>query len=485
MAHEQAGVTADLVCIDALGPQGEYRTRNREVIMSTAGVPVAELSLVPPLYVSRTLAAQRKIKPLPVPAREAALDKAADVFATAVIGGLDFDAYVELVSRISGLPIGVTRAGAGVVADAVATAFDAVRPARPVGAVLDWREERTRTGGAVWARRGEVFAVHAAGNGPGVHGLWPQALALGYRVAVRPSRREPLTAHRLVNALLCSGFRPEDAVYLPTDHGGADEIIRSADLAMVYGGQDVVDKYASDPTVMVNGPGRTKILITADRDWRDHIDLIVDSIANLGGMACVNTTAVLYEGDPVPLAKAIAERLAAIEPLPSEDERAILPTQPVDKAQALADYLAVKAAGTTPLLGADQVVAALGDGYAALRPAVHVLVAPGSGKLTDPLNIELPFPCVWVSPWSRDAGMEPLRNSLVVTAITGDDELIDDLLAEPTVTNVYSGNHPTYYSAPGIPHDGFLADGLMRNKGFIRDRDFPGRTVDAAPPEPT
>jgi len=27
VAHEQAGVTADLVCIDALGPQGEYRTR--------------------------------------------------------------------------------------------------------------------------------------------------------------------------------------------------------------------------------------------------------------------------------------------------------------------------------------------------------------------------------------------------------------------------------------------------------------------------
>jgi acyl-CoA reductase-like NAD-dependent aldehyde dehydrogenase len=469
VAHEQASITADLVCIDALGPRGECRTRNREVIMSTAGVPVAELSLVPPLYVSRTIAAQRKIKPLPVTAREAALANAADVFATAVIGGLDFDAYVELATRISGLPIAVTRAGARGVADAVATAFDAVRPARPVGAALDWREERARNGGAVWARRGQVFAVHAAGNGPGVHGLWPQALALGYRVAVRPSRREPLTAHRLVNALLLGGFRPEDAAYLPTDHAGADEIIRSADLAMVYGGQEVVDIYADDPTVMVNGPGRTKILITADRDWRDHVDLIVDSIANLGGMACVNTTAVLYEGDPVPLAQAIAERLATIEPLPSEDERAILPTQPVDKAQALANYLAVKAAGTTPLLGADQVVAPLSDGYAALRPAVHVLAEPGSGKLTDTLNVELPFPCVWVSPWSRDAGFEPLRNSLVIAAITGDDELIDDLLAEPTVTNVYSGNHPTYYSAPGIPHDGFLADVLMRNKGFIGD----------------
>ena len=142
---------------------------------------------------------------------------------------------------------------------------------------------------------------------------------------------------------------------------------------MVYGGQDVVDKYANDPTVSVNGPGRAKILITADQDWRDYLDVIVDSIANLGGMACVNTTAVLYEGDPAPLAQAIAERLAAIEPLPTEDERAVLPTQHIDQARALASYLAAKAAGTTPLLGADQVVAELGDGYAALRPAVHLM----------------------------------------------------------------------------------------------------------------
>ncbi|GBG37791.1 hypothetical protein NJB14197_26220 [Mycobacterium montefiorense] len=453
------------VLIDALGPSGEYRTRNREIVTSTAGMPVAELSLVPPLYVSRTVSAQRKVAPLPVAQREKALAGAADNFSTAVIGGLDFAAYVELASRISGVPIAVTRAGALGVADAVAHACDAVCPARPIGAARDWREDRTRRGSAVWTRRGEVFAVHAAGNGPGVHGLWPQALALGYRVAVRPSRREPLTGHRLVNALRQAGFRPEDVVFLPTDHGGADEIIRCADLAMVYGGQDVVDKYAVDPAVIVNGPGRAKILITADRDWRDYLDLIVDSIANLGGMACVNTTAVLLEGDPAPLAAAIAERLATIEPLPTEDERATLPTQPVARAQALADYLATKAAGTTALLGADQVVATLGDGYAALRPAVHLLAEPD----VDKLNIELPFPCVWVAPWPRDAGLGPLRQSLVVNAITGDDDLIDGLLAEPTISNVYRGNHPTFLHAPEIPHDGFLADVLMRNKGFMRD----------------
>ncbi|HTQ18350.1 MAG TPA: aldehyde dehydrogenase, partial [Mycobacterium sp.] len=181
-----------MLSIDAIGPDGGYRTRNREVVLSTAGVPVAELSMVPPLYVARAIGAQRKVRPLPPAQREAALAKAADAFANGVIGGLDFATYVELASRISGLPISVTRAGAGGVADAVAAAFDAVRPARPAGAALDWREGSLHNGGAVWKRRGDVFGVLAAGNGPGVHGLWPQALALGYRVAVRPSRREPL-----------------------------------------------------------------------------------------------------------------------------------------------------------------------------------------------------------------------------------------------------------------------------------------------------
>jgi acyl-CoA reductase-like NAD-dependent aldehyde dehydrogenase len=462
---EQPTEATDLITIDALGPDGAYRTRNREPVTTTAGVAVAELSIAPPLYVSRAISAARNARPLPMREREAALAKAADAFATGVIAGLDFDAYAVLASRISGVPISVTRSAARSVADGVASAFNAVQSARPRGAVQDWHDEQTRDGAAVWARRGEVFAVLASGNGPGVHGLWPQALALGYRVAVRPSRREPLTAYRLVHALRQAGFRPTDVVYLPTDHRGADEMIRSADLAMVYGSQSVVDKYANDATVFVNGPGRAKILITADHDWRDYLDVITDSIANLGGVACVNATAVLYEGDAAPLAEAIAERLSTIAALPTDDERAILPTQNIDYATALASHLAAAAAGTTSLLGADQVVAALGDGCAALRPAVHLMARPDVAKL----NVELPFPCVWVSPWSRADGLEPLRHSLVISAITDDADLIDDLLAEPTIANVYCGHHPTHHAAPEIPHDGFLADFLMRNKGFIRD----------------
>ena len=56
----------------------------------------------------------------------------------------------------------------------------------------------------------------------------------------------------------------------------------------------------------------------------------------------------------------------------------------------------------------------------------------------------------------------------MVSAITEDDTLVDDLLDEPTIANVYRGPVPTYYTAAGLPHDGFLADFLMRTKGFVR-----------------
>jgi hypothetical protein len=191
----------------------------------------------------------------------------------------------------------------------------------------------------------------------------------------------------------------------------------------------------------------------------------VESVSSDGGMGCANTTAVLYEGDAAPLAEEIAARLSEIKPLPPADPDAVLPTQPTAKAHALAAFLAQRAQGSTALLGADQVVVDVGKGYSALRPAVHLLAKPNP----DQLNTELPFPCVWVSPWSRSDGLAPLRHSLVLSAITADADLLDALIDEPTITNVYSGHYSTNYMTPEMPHDGYSADFLMRNKGFIRD----------------
>jgi acyl-CoA reductase-like NAD-dependent aldehyde dehydrogenase len=438
-------VMSGLISVDALGPNGAYRAQNRLPITDVAGHPLAELSLVPTLFVTRAMSALRRAKTLPPKDRRAALARAGELFATAVVDGMAAADYQYSVSRMSGTPLPIVRTAAEAIERSAAAAWDTAQQARPVGAVNDWRDPRARQGTAVWTRRGDVFAVHAPGNHPGVHSLWLEALALGYRVAVRPSRREPLTPYRLVSALRTSGFGDDHVVLLPTDHDVAGEILRQADLSMVYGGQEVIDKYAANPRVFPNGPGRSKILVTADSDWRSSLDMIVASISHEGGTACVNTTAVFVEGDPTPVAEAIAERLAAIPSLPPEDDKAILTAYPLADAKRVEGYLLANAVGTRAHLGGGGVLDALGDGSAVLRPAVHQLDSPNARQA----NIELAFPCVWVAPWTRAAGIASFKHTLVLTAVTRDEELLDELLAEPTITNLYIGEPPDVLDRAG------------------------------------
>jgi hypothetical protein len=72
-----------------------------------------------------------------------------------------------------------------------------------------------------------------------------------------------------------------------------------------------------------------------------------------------------------------------------------------------------------------------------------------------------------VAPWNRTDGTAALRETLVLSVFTHDRPLLDMLLSEPTIANVYVGDHPTYWMAPGVPHDSYLSDFLMRSKAVV------------------
>lgn len=55
----------------------------------------------------------------------------------------------------------------------------------------------------------------------------------------------------------------------------------------------------------------------------------------------------------------------------------------------------------------------------------------------------------------------------MLSALTRDGALLDALLAEPSIANLHIGDHPTYWMAPGVPHDSYLSDFLMRSKAVI------------------
>jgi acyl-CoA reductase-like NAD-dependent aldehyde dehydrogenase len=454
-----------VIQVDALGPSGAYRTRKRLPLLDISARLMGEMSIVPPLFIYRSMAAQRAARVLRADSRASALARAGDAFATATIAGLAPGEYQHAVSRISGLPITSVRQATQALAQSARRAYESAVHGLPFGAVCDWRDPRTiGDGHATWTRRGDVLSIHAAGNHPGVHSLWLQAVALGFKVAVRPSQREPLTPYRLISALLDAGFPSDNLSFLPTDHSGADRIVGNADLSIVYGGDEVIRKYATTTTVLAQGPGRSKLLLTRDSGWQGCLDTVIDSIAGEGGSTCLNATAVYVEGDPSLVAEAVAERLSALPSLPPEDEKAVLPVRNAAAAASLDRYLLDRRGDARPWLGGEGVTEDLGDGTAVLRPAVFQLdsaTAPQTG-------IELPFPCIWVAPWTPDDGLLPLRKTLVLTAFTRDEELIERLIDEPTISNVYIGDHPTSLPRHTMPHDSYLSEFLMRTKSVIR-----------------
>jgi acyl-CoA reductase-like NAD-dependent aldehyde dehydrogenase len=445
--------------VEIIRPSGEHRSRDRAAITDVTGATVAELGLAPGLLARRIINELDQSPDQPEEERLPAISRAGHYFAAETLDGETPEDYCRSLARVGGLPLSVGKRGLRLVAGTADAIHQIARDQRPGGASTSWRDDRTRGGRAVWMRRGRVLAFHAGGNHPAPHTEWLIAIGLGYRVAVRPSRRDPFTPRRLIRALDAAGLHPGHRALLPTTHHDAESLLRAADLGIVYGGDNVTRRYEDNARVLAQGPGRSKILITADTDWQDHLDVLVEAIARDGGTGCINTTAILVEGDPRPLAKELALQLGKLAVLPPEKPDAALPVLPLNQARAMEQWVRGQTVDAELLTDAE-IAADLGDGSAALRPAVFLLGDP----FQEQVRQEMPFPCVWVAPWSPTAGVAPLRESLVVTLLTGDRTLMDACVAEPSIRNVYWGDYPTCWLRPGLPHDGYFGEFLMRVK---------------------
>jgi hypothetical protein len=152
------------IALDALGPNGSYHARNRLTVADVAGAPVAELSMVPRLYVNRAIAALRGATTQPAEQRADALALAGRIFLKETVEGLSPDRYERAVSRVSGVPVSVVRSAAAEIADAADRAWFSACQARPEGAV----PARALAGGPRprLPRRGTAVAARAVHPAP-------------------------------------------------------------------------------------------------------------------------------------------------------------------------------------------------------------------------------------------------------------------------------------------------------------------------------
>ncbi|MEU8772369.1 aldehyde dehydrogenase family protein [Streptomyces sp. NPDC048606] len=432
----------------------ERASRDTRILHGVDGAPLATVHEAPALVTRLTVKAARQAPPTTREERLAVLAKAGALFAGATLGGTTPEEYCRVQALASGVPVTVARRTLARVADTCAR----------LGGILD-AQAPTGTGrGARWVRRGSVFGVVAPSNHPATHGAWLQALALGYKVVVRPGARDPFTPLRLVRALLEAGLEPGWISLLPGSHAAADALVDTADLSLVYGGEDTVARLRGNDRVLVRGPGRSKVLVDGPFDGVT-LDHLVAEIAGDGGVRCTNTTAVLTSGDHRALAAALAERLAALPAHPVTDERAVLPVRPRAEAEGLRAALDRAARGAPDLMAGhheDGPLPLVADDAVALRPAVMCVDdADHPGLAT-----ELPFPCVWVAPWERARGVAPLDDSLALTLLTEDASLVAEALDSPGVRTVLHGRVPDWWKDPYLPHDGYLGQFLNEARGY-------------------
>lgn len=446
----------ELPLITAITPLRYRRFSHREEIRDICEQPVAMIEESPSVFVHYLVTHLRQAPGLDQDSRQRALQRAAKIFISGTLCGLTLAEYRANVCAVTGLPQPVVENATKKIAQATASALEFALPGIPRGVPHKESAAVFSAGCAQSVRHGDILAVVTPGNGTGVHTLWPQAIALGYRVVLRPSEREPWTAQRLVAAMVAAGLQDYVAL-LPCDYQGVDALTESADLSLIYGGDALMSRFSGRKEVLVQGPGRSKIVIGADYPLELALQLVFESVVGLGGAACVCASSVLVEGD----AKAFAEEFSRYLFLKFQDEQQRVQWLTRLSPQRFLWWKEQVECYASALVQTPQIFSGA-DNTQQVMPLVMFV-----STLTDPLiQLELPIAAVTFSSFNHNNDLNALTPALVITVASSNPTLIERVSAIPAVRNLYIGQIPTVWMHPDVPHDGYLAEFLMTTRGY-------------------
>ena len=317
----------------------------------------------------------------------------------------------------------------------------------------------------------DALGVILPSNSPAVNSIWLPAIAMKMPVVLKPGREEPWTPMRLIQAFLKAGCPKEAFGFYPTTHEGSAAILEACGRSMLFGDEKVTAAYAHDPRVEVHGPGRSKVVIGEDEidNWQQHLDVLVASVTDNGGRSCINASSIFVPAHGREIAEALARAVAEIRPVPAADESARLSAFANPKFAEFIDA-AVNAGLAEP--GADDVTASV-------RGEERLLTVDDSRYLLPTIvqcdsvehtlaRTEYMFPFASVVEVPQDKMVDALGPTLVVTAITKDAGLIDELVTKHRIDRINLGPVPTSRVEWDQPHEGNLFEFLYSRRAIQR-----------------
>jgi acyl-CoA reductase-like NAD-dependent aldehyde dehydrogenase len=314
-----------------------------------------------------------------------------------------------------------------------------------------------------------VLGLVLPSNSPGVHTLWLPIVPMQIGLVLKPGPQEPWTPYRMASAFFEAGI-PRGAISIYP--GGADvgaAVLDACARSLVFGGTPTVDRYRGNPRVQAHGPGFSKILLGDDQvdRWEQYLDMMVDSVFLNSGRSCINTSGIWASRHTREIAQALAERLAAVRPLPPEHPDAALAAFTVPgAADAISNAIDadLKVPGVTDvtagLRGESRLVKQGKADY--LLPTVVHAASPEAAIVSK----EYMFPFVSVVECPEAKMLDAIGPTLVCSAITCNESFRRRLLDAVHIDRLNLGPVPTTQLNWRQPHEGNIVDFLFRARAF-------------------
>src|SRR5438552_2803766 len=171
-----------------------------------------------------------------------------------------------------------------------------------------------------------VLGLVLPSNSPGVHTLWLPVIPLQIGLLLKHGPQEPWTPYRMAEAFFEAGIPREAISIYPGEGDVGAAVLDACSRSLIFGGTPTVDRYRGNPKVQAHGPGFSKILFGDDQvdQWEKHLDLMVDSVFANSGRGCINCSGIWASRHTREIADAMAQRLAAVRPLPPDHPDATL-----------------------------------------------------------------------------------------------------------------------------------------------------------------
>jgi acyl-CoA reductase-like NAD-dependent aldehyde dehydrogenase len=314
-----------------------------------------------------------------------------------------------------------------------------------------------------------VVGLVLPSNSPGVHTLWLPVIPLQIGLVLKPGPQEPWTPYRMTEAFAQAGI-PRDAMSIYPGLGDVGAaVLESCGRSLIFGGTATVDRYRGNPAVQAHGPGFSKILIGDDQvdRWEQFLDVMVDSVFLNSGRGCINCSGIWASRHTRDIANAIAQRLAAIRPLPPDHPDASLAAFTVP---GVADAITGEIDRDVQVPGVTDVSAKHRDGSRLIKEGKADYLLPTVIHCDSPepaiAKKEFMFPFVTVVQCPEAKMLEAIGPTLVCSAITCNPSFRRSLLDAVHVDRLNLGPVPTIQLNWLQPHEGNLIDFLFRARAF-------------------